>query len=410
MTTPLTLSPTLARRLAVTQQRLAGPAPAPGAQGLLDIVRDLGCLQLDPIAVVARSHQLVLFSRAGPYDLAHLDRLLWQDRSLFEYWAHCASIVLTEDYSIFNALMMTRHKWTVRTREWVKQNEALRRYIFTQIRRRGPLLSRDLEEVGLEPKAWVSTGWSSGRNISRMLDYLWIGGRLMVAGRDGVQKRWHFTEHCLPEWTPRERLTPREAERRATLKSLRALGVGTSRHINYHFMRGYYPNLKRTLADLEAEGQIRRVEIKGGGQTWPGPWYIASETVPTLERLQDGDWSPRTVLLSPFDNLICDRSRTESMFDFYYRIEIYVPAALRKWGYYVLPILHGERLIGRVDSAMDRTLGVLTVNAVYAEPGAPKAGADVRRAIESLASFLGATKINYNKRRVPAGWKRGFGL
>jgi uncharacterized protein YcaQ len=406
-----TLTPGLARRLAVTRQRLSGPAPVPGSRGLLDLVRDLGCLQLDPIAVVARSHQLVLFSRAGPYNLAALERLLWKDRALFEYWAHCASIVLTEDYPLFNTLMMARHKWTRAAQSWAKQNEALRRHVLAQLRRRGPLLSRDLQADGLQLDSRAASGWNAGRDVNRMLDYLWISGQLMVTGRDGIQKRWDFSKHCLPDWAPRERLAPHEAERRAILKSLRALGVGTARDIGNHFMRGYYPNLRRILAGLEADGMVQRVAIKDRGETWPGTWYILADLVPALERLKAGGWSPRTVLLSPFDNLICDRSRTETLFDFSYRIEIYVPAALRKWGYYVLPLLHGDRLIGRMDSAMDRGGRQLAVHGLYAEPGAPKnAGAEVRRAIESLATFLGATKINYNKRRLPAAWKRALGF
>lgn len=407
MTASLTLSPFLARRLFITQQRLAGPPPAPDPNGLLNIVRDIGCLQLDPIGIVARSHLLVLFSRAGPYDLAHLDQLLWHDRSVYEFWAHCASIVLTEDYPIFSAVIRN-FPWTARTLKWAGQNARLKRYIVGEIRKRGPVLARELEEDGLEPVHSVSTGWTSRRNISRMLDYLWVSGRLMVAGREGIQKKWDLTERVLPEWAPRDRLSLRDMEHRSVLKGLRALGVATPRQINYHFTRGFYPNLKRTLAELETEHKIQRVEIRDGDQTWPGAWYIASDAVPALERLKNGDWSPRTTLLSPFDNLICDRSRTELMFDFNYRVEIYVPQAKRQWGYYVLPILHGDRLIGRVDPEMDREHGALKVNAVYAEPGAPRVGAEVRGAIESLASFLGAGKINYNRRRLPAVWKCEF--
>jgi len=190
------LSPPLARRLAIAKQRLAGPLPKPDADGMIEVVRDLGCLQLDPIGVVARSHQLVLFSRLGAHDPTHLDQLLWQERRLFEYWAHCASIVLTEDYPLYSPLMRA-YPWSGRTRAWVRQNEKLRRYVLQRVRRDGPLLSRHIEEDGLDPEAWVSTGWTSGRNISRMLDFLWIGGKIMVAGRDGIQKLWDLSERLL---------------------------------------------------------------------------------------------------------------------------------------------------------------------------------------------------------------------
>jgi hypothetical protein len=402
---PISISPTLARRLFIAKQRLTGPLPEPTPDSLLGVVRDIGCLQIDPISAVARSHLLVMHSRVGPYDLAALDKLIYADKHLFEYWAHCASFVLTEDYPLFRPLMRN-YPWSGRTRAWLKQNEKLKRYVLNAIRKRGPLLSRDLEEDGIGPKQWVSTGWTSGRNISRMLDILWIGGQIMVAGRDGIQKKWDLTDRVLPDWTPRARLPEREREGQAVLRAIRALGVATPRHINYHFTRWNYPHLARTLSELETAGRVARAVIRDTDAVWPGTWYIAQDDLISLDQLTNGDWTPRTTLLSPFDNLICDRNRTELMFDFNFRIEIYVPKPKRKYGYYVLPILHGDRIIGRLDPEMDREHGVLNINAVYAEPGAPKSGDAVRGAIESLAQFLGASKINYNKRRIPAIWKR----
>ncbi len=402
---PLTLSPQTVRRLAITRQRLTAPTPQPTGENMLSIARDLGCLQIDPINAVARSHLLVMFSRMGPYNVADLDKLIYEDKHLFEYWAHCASFVLTEDLPLFSPRMQRFPQRPV-SKNWLAQNAKLRKYVYGQIRKQGPVLSRQLEEEGIDPKVWVSTGWSSGRNISRMLDMLWIGGQIMVAGRDGLQKKWDLAKRVLPDWAPRHRLSERTREQIAVLKSLRALGVATPKQINFHFTRGGYAYLKQTIAELEKEGRIVPVTVAEGRETWPGVWYIASDDLPLAEKLQKGDWSPRTTLLSPFDNLICDRDRTEFMWDFNFRIEIYVPQAKRKFGYYVLPILHGDQLIGRIDPLMDRENGVLNVNAVYTEPGAPKAGREVRKAIESLAAFLGATEINYNRRKLPAAWKR----
>jgi uncharacterized protein YcaQ len=405
MNQTLTISPVTARRLAISRQHLAGPWPEPSRTAMLDLVRDLGCLQIDPISAVARSHLLVMASRLGPYPVAELEALIYEDRRLFEYWAHCASFVLTEDFPLFSPLMR-RYPQSGRTRAWLQENARLKRYVLDRLRRHGPLLSRDLEEDGIHPAQWVSTGWTSGRNISRMLDALWIGGKIMVAGRDGLQKRWDLAERVLPDWTPRARLPERERERLAALRAVRGLGLGTPRQINFHFTRGDYPNLKQTLADLQAEGRLIPVTVAEGGAAWPGTWLVDRDDLPLIERLEAGDWSPRTTLLSPFDNLICDRARTELMFDFFFRIEIYVPQAKRRWGYYVLPILHGDRIIGRIDPAFDRERGRLVVNAVYAEPGAPAAGAAVREAIERLALFLTAGEVHYNQRRLPARWKR----
>ncbi len=405
-----TITAAIARRLAITRQRLTDPGPKPDSSGMLDVLRDLGCLQLDPISAVARSHTLVLWSRVGPYDLAHLDKLLWQDRALFEYWAHAASIVLTEDYP-FHSAMMRKYaagdsNWDQRIRTWMETNEVLRTRILSEISAKGPLPSKYFSDEAKE--GWASTGWTSERNVSRMLDFLWIRGILMVAGRKGGQKLWDLAERVLPAWTPRDELAEQELVHRAAQKSLRALGVGRMQHIKQHYIRGRYPGLPGVLKDLEAEGRIEQVQIAEDGVAWPGPWYIHAEDIPLLERLEAGEWSPRTTLLSPFDNLICDRARTETLFNFRFRIEIYVPKAQRQFGYYVLPILHGDRLIGRIDPLMDRKARRLTINAVYAEPDAPMTS-DTAQAIacsiEELAQFLGAKEIVYGA-QVPRGWRR----
>jgi uncharacterized protein YcaQ len=243
-----------------------------------------------------------------------------------------------------------------------------------------------------------------------MLAFLWGTGRVMVAGRAGGKKLWDLTERCLPAWTPRDRLSQREIVRRAAQRSLRALGIATPRQIQQHFIRDRYRNLDQALRDLTTEGRIERVQIADGGHTWRGEWYVHVDDLPLVERLEAGEWAPRTTLLSPFDNLICDRARTTLLFGFHFRLEIYVPPAQRRYGFFVMPVLHGDRLIGRIDPAMDRGRGALRVKAVHAEPDAPKTAATGRAvagAIEDLARFLGAGQIEYPK-NVPAGWRRAL--
>jgi uncharacterized protein len=398
----------MVRRLVITRQHLSA-APTPT---MLDVIRDLGCLQLDPTSAVARSHLLVLWSRLGGYDVAELDRLLWQERSLFEYWAHAASIVLTEDYPVHRLLMdrttISSSAWSQRVRQWVDDNRTLHDHILAEVKQRGALPSKHFEDKSSD--SWYSSGWTSNRNVSQMLGHLWDRGTIMVAARKGGHRYWDLAERVLPDWTPRESLTPHEVTRRAAQKSLRALGVGQARHIVQHYTRSRYHNLPAVLAELEAEKLVERVAITDKGQHWPGDWYIHTEELPLLERLEAGDWQPRTTLLSPFDNLICDRARTELLFDFEFRIEIYVPKNKRKYGYYVLPILHGDQLIGRIDPLMNRKQQKLMVNAIYAEPDAPKtrtAARAVQQAIESLADFLGAKMVDYTE-RIPAAWKPVF--
>jgi uncharacterized protein YcaQ len=404
-----TISLSLARRLAITKQRLAGPRPSHDAHGIMEVMRDLGCLQLDPTSIVGRSHRLVLWSRLGPYDPAHLDALLWKERQLFEYWAHAASIVLTEDYPIHN-LRMRRYPagnsvYARRIRAWMQANHALGKHVLAELDRRGPMLSKQFADKAV--KSWRSSGWTGGRNVDRMLAFLWNQGKLMVAGRRGGQKLWNLAERCLPEWTPQQTLSEQEVVRRAAQKSLRALGVARTKEIELHYTSGRYPGLDDVLNDLEAEGRIARVQVNDAERGQARPWYIHADDLPLLDRLTDGEWEPRTTLLSPFDNLICDRRRTEGLFGFRFRLEIYVPKPKRQYGYFVMPILHGDRLIGRIDPAMDRKRAQLRINAIHAEPNAPMtkvAARAVAHAIEELGRFLGAKEIVYSK-RVPTGWK-----
>jgi uncharacterized protein YcaQ len=393
----------------VAKQRLAGPRPAPDAEGILDLVRELGCLQLDPISYVAKSHLVVTWSRVGPFDPSALDRLLWEDRTLFEYFAHAAAIVLTEDYPIHRFQM--RRAWTSdaeyarRIREWYADSAPLRRYIVSQLRKRGPLRSRDLEDRS--ERDWRSGGWTNERNVGRMLDIMWTKGLLMVVGRSGAQRWWDLTERWLPEWAPRERLGDTQAVRIASQRSHRALGVATARHIVRHFIRYVYPNLPRVLARLRKEGFIEQVEVLDAeGVPLPEEWFVHSEDLPLLQRIQTGNWEPRTTLLSPFDNLICDRDRTELMWNFVYRAEFYTPKEKRIYGFYALPILHGDELVGRIDVENDRKAGKLVVHRVFAEPGVPvtrEAGSGIALALRELATFLGKENIEL-RGAVPRPW------
>jgi uncharacterized protein YcaQ len=408
---PRTLDPTLVRRLAVSRQRLTGPVPAAaGPEEIMSVAAGLGSLQLDPISVVARSHLLVLWSRLGGYDPADVEKLLWQERRLFEYWTHAAAIVCMDDLPIHSLLMRRypsdRYAHGRRMRAWLAANQGLRRSILRQLRTAGPLPTSAIEDRAVT--AWQSGGWTAGRNVDRMLDLLWTQGRIMVAGRQGQQRVWDLAERCLPAWAPTRRPPERDVARLAAQRSLRALGVATARDIDRHFTAGRYPGLAAALAGLERAGRVEQVRLTADGAERPGPWYVHADDLPLLERLRSGDWQPRTTLLSPFDNLLIDRERTERLFGFHFRMEIYVPKAARRYGYYVLPILHGDRLIGRVDPAMDRARNRLVVHAVHAEPNAPASAAPaVATAVRDLATFLGADGVDH-RQPPPRAWRDAF--
>ena len=375
---------------------------------MLDVIRQLGCLQLDPVSAVTPSHRLVLFSRLGNYQQAELDRLLWEERSLFEYWAHAASIVLTEDYPIHRELMRRHARgetpWSRRVQGWVNENGALRRRVLGQIRRLGAQPASAFEDNS--PRDWVSGGWNSDRNVDRMLAFLWLKGDVMVARRQGGHRWWDLATRCLPDWTPRQRISTSSLVRTAAQRSLRALGIARPRDIEAHFIPGRYPGLSSILARLEREGVIVPVDIEGRDTPMPGPWYIHSEDVALLDRLESGEWRPRSSLLSPFDNLIRDRARTRLIFGFDFSLEIYLPAARRRYGYYVLPVLHGDQLVGRIDVAMNRSVKRLELKAIHAEADQSGSGAGegVAEAVSDLAGFLGAGNVSV-PRSVPRPWR-----
>ena len=410
-----TIDRSTARRLAITVQRLAGTPPRSSPNAVLGVIRSIRCVQLDPISVVDRSPLLVLGSRVAGFDPKHLDRLLWRDHSVYEYWAHAASVVLTEDHPI-HAWYMRQYlrddgsAWNRRRLDWMAANAKLKRSVLAQVRRDGPVLARQISG-GLTGESWRSSGWTNERNVDRMLGFLWASGRVMVAGREGIQKRWDLTERVLPADAPRERLSDLEVTRRAVDRSLRGLGVGTAKHIKSHFTRDRYPELNRVLAEFERTGRVERVVVEHDGAPMPGTWYVHGDDMPLLERIERGRWEPRATMLSPFDNLIADRARAELLFDLSYRMEIYVPKAKRRYGYYSMPVLDGDRFVARVDPAMDRANRRLLVRAVHAEPGVRttrESGRPVAEAVWDLASWLGATEIELDG-SVPAAWRSGLG-
>jgi uncharacterized protein len=319
-----------ARRIAVRAQLLDG-----SASDALGTVRRLGYLQLDPIATVATPQHLVLWSRLGKaYDPAELDRLLWEERKLFEWNAFVWPI---EDLPLIRSRMgrsSGNYAWHPRTRDWLKVNAGFRRFVLRELDRRGPLLSRELDDRSVG--GWESSGWTGNRNVTKMLDILHARGEVAIVGRRAGQRLWDLAERWYPEI---ETIPAREAERLYAEKRFRALGV--------------------------------RLE---GGQ------WLAHPDV------DDGPVGDRVTLLSPFDRLIHDRDRAESLFGFRYRLEMYVPKAKREYGYYVLPILVGDRLVGRVEPRFDRKSRTLAVLGAWGDT------ARLDGALADLAAFLGAER------------------
>jgi len=343
-------------------------------------VRAIGCLQLDPTAIVARNHLLVVFSRLGPFDPKLVDSLLWDERRLYEYWAHQASIVPTEDRALHAALPPS---WAdPRTTEaWMTRQARFTKPVLERLAASGSVRASDFEEHAEK----YESGWGKRSLIADTLALLWFQGRIVPAGRAGGGRRWALADAWFSEplgVIPAQPVALREA----TVRSLRALGVATQQQVKNHFIRRRYPGLASEWPQLEAEGVIVPVELG-----LKGDWYMHAEDVGLLERIESAEFDPRPTLLSPFDNLICDRNRTLALWNFDFTLEIYVPKS-KRWGYFVMPLLHGDQIVARFDLAVDRNARVLDVIGERWEPGWEGTRRPVRptkRALDDLASFLG---------------------
>ncbi|WP_406474957.1 winged helix-turn-helix domain-containing protein [Streptomyces sp. NBC_01615] len=401
----LTISRSDARRLALSRQHLSAASPPADATGLRTVLRSLRYLQLDPVSVVAPSRELVLWSRLGPRAGDRLPTLWWQERWLFEYWAHAAALVLTEDYPVHRVSMDGYPPKNLSfTSTWMAANGQLSEHILHRLAEGTPLPTDAFEDRSVMD--WPSSGWTAGRNVERMLTFLWLQGRIMVAGRAAGQRLWGLPDACLPADADRVAVSPREMVTTATEHTLRALGVARPLDIKQYFVRGKYDGLPEVLRTLTGEGRVVPVKVEDA-PTASETWYVHTDALAELEAIRAGDWEGRTALLSPFDNLINDRRLTERLWGFAFRNEMYVPKAKREYGYYLLPILHGDRLVGRTSPRFDKSREVLLVEGLYLEPGTKPTAALCRAVtaqLADLAALVGATGIEYGD-KVPDRWR-----
>ena len=399
---PLVISRQAAQRLAIASQRLSSPRPRADAATVMSLLRALRYVQLDPVSVVAPSHEIVLWSRLGMGANAVIDDLLSRQRKLFEYSLAAAAIVLTEDWPMYRAFMDAYPTYPEMS-TWVGANHALHQHILDRLAARGPLPTSGFQDVAVVP--WKSSGWTAGRNVERMLQFLWLRGTVMVAGREGRERIWDLTESLLPVTVGQAALEMDQALTTAVEHAMRALGVARQGDIRrYFFGLNWAPPLGVALDKLLAEGQLVPVAIEG--EPNDQPTYIHVESLEALAAIQAGRWAGRTVLLSPFDNLICDRDRVQRLWGFSFKNEMYVPKTKRQYGYYLLPILHGDQLIGRVAPRLDRRRGVLEIEGLYLEPSVRPTAAlahAVQGQLDELATFAGATAVHYGD-ILPPGW------
>lgn len=353
-----------ARRIAIRAQLLDADRP----HDLLTVVDRLTFLQLDPTAVVAPSADLVAWSRMGnAYDPVRLQRALQQDRTAWEYRGQdykteppLAMVRPMANLGLYLADMVAWPFGRAGPTKWLAANEGFRRRVLDQLAASGPLASRDIPDSAEVP--WASSGWTHDRNVTQMLEFLASHGEVAVAGRRGGQRLWDLAERIYPGGMP---VVPAdEARMIRDEKRLRSLGVARPKIVGD----------AGTAAEIE-------------GTT--GPWRVDPDATAK-------DFEGRTALLSPFDRLIHDRVRAVELFDFQYTLEMYKPKEKRRWGYFALPVLHNDQLIGKVDTAADRTTSRLLVHAVHYDiPPTRVMTATVNAELDALAQWLGLDGVHF---------------
>ena len=403
-----------ARRLAVAKQRLSGRLPSGASrEEILQTIRELGYIQRDSVNVVAPSHILSIWARIGNFQLSDLEKLLWEEKKIFVHWTPMASLVLTEDYLLYNSLMKRypdslSSSWgTQRTqaRKFMSEHMELGKRMLGELEK-NPLMPSEFKDYPKAKKSKVA--WTHSSDITQMLHHLHMSGEVMVVGHQGNNNVWGLSEKFLPEWTDKREISEEEFEREASQRAIRALGTATPKEINFYFVRGRYNNLKKTLAQLQEESLIHRITVEEFGKR--DERYVHDQDIELLDSLGTGNFEPRMSLLPPFDNLICSTDRTSRVFGFNYVREQFLPKEKRRYGTYVLPILLGDEFIGRIDPRMDYENSKLLINSVHAEENAP---ADrevvhiIRDKIEQMAEVLGADEVKFGP-MIPEIWSKSL--
>ena len=390
------LSLTAARHLHLAAQGLLRkPSRRAKPDDILTSIRRMSLLQIDTINIVARSPYLVLFSRLGAFEPHWLDDAL-RNGELMEYWAHEACFLPREDFALVRHRMLAPDKMGWKYRQaWMQEHAAEIEQLIAHIEAHGPVRSVDFEH----PRKGTS-GWGEWKPHKRHLEGLFTAGKVMVIERRNFQRVYDLTQRVMPHWDDvRDLLSQEQAEAIMLEKSARSLGLFLAQWLaDYYRLRR--PALAQALAQMQKAQTILPVNVEGLGPAW-----LHASLLPLLEQAQaDKLTATHSAVLSPFDPVVWDRKRAEQLFGFSYRLECYTPAPKRQYGYFVLPLLHRGRLVGRMDAKMHRKTGVLEVIALFLEEGVTPSlqlERGLQRALTDFARWQGAQRITFS--RLPDG-------
>lgn len=384
-----TLSAAEARRIALAAQGFARPRPtAPGTRQLNAALTRMATLQIDSVNVFARSHYMPLFSRVGPYDTAALDRLLFAARAPYvEYLAHVAAFIPASDWALFRFRMDDmRAKYGSKADGWFQSNRAIVDWVRSELTDRGPLRPAQIEH---DAKKGARGPWWDWDVVKHALEYLWMFGEVAIAGRRGFERRYGMAEHVIPRAVLDAPVPRDDAITELVRRAAVAYGVATAADLADYWRIKNRPAIMAAIADLTDAGELQPVTVHG--------WTSAGRPVKAWVHRDAA--LPRRVeaaaLLTPFDPVVWFRDRAERLFDFEYRIEIYTPAPKRRFGYYSLPVLVGDDIVGRIDLKADRAGSRLLVQSAWWEHGRPAdAAARVADELRAAARWQSLASIS----------------
>ncbi|HXH39756.1 MAG TPA: crosslink repair DNA glycosylase YcaQ family protein [Thermoanaerobaculia bacterium] len=382
-----------ARLLLLAAQGLLDPPAQATKPDVLGCIRRMGALQIDTIHVVARSPYFVLWSRLGSYEPRWLEELL-AERRLFEYWAHEACLLPVELYPLFRHRMEDPGSldWKY-SHGWLAEHAEVAERVMAHIRSAGEVKSSHFERIDGQ-----SGGWWNLKPEKRALEYLFSAGALMVARRERFQRVYDLRERVLPQALWKKRVSSDAARRELTLLSALALGAATERWLADYF-RLSRAEVRSVLPALQKQGKLRRAQLEGQKEDA----WLHVDHLPVLAKIRKGTLrATRTVLLSPFDPVVWDRARAEALFDFEYRIECYTPAPRRKYGYFSLPILSNDRLVGRLDAKAHRKEKIFEVKSLHLEEGiegSEELARGIAGALKECAAWHGTPRVKISKGR-----------
>ncbi len=394
------------RAVALEAQRLTTPngsEPAPTCDLIYETVEALGCVQIDTLAMAARAQYLALWARLGTYDVAEFDALLNDDddRRLFEYWAHAASLIPLAYYRYYRPVMEAR---SIDSNYWQKQlrKKAIREAVdevLVVIEAEGGKRSAEFKAAGRKRGSWWD--WKPAKMA---LEYHFNRGDLMVRRREKFQRVYDLRDRVLPGWVDREAATPEEAHRWRVEMAVKHAGVGTDDHIAA-FAYNYVTKIRPVLAELEDSGVMMQVHGEHADGTVGEGWYVHRDNLPLLDRAAEGGVEMgRTTFLCPFDSLTWSRERVRLLFGFRFVLEMYRKQEDREFGYYSMPILNRDRLVGRFDPKLDRKTGTLYLRSLWLEPTAAPGErliADVAVAMRDFMRFHAADTLVIERSHPP---------